>query len=88
MTFFKRMCLSELCQAGTRWSMCLQSVALPSSLHLLHASSTLKVLKMGSCCEGKMVSRAYNPRQSQFFFFAMAACRTCVSVSFILMSLE
>lgn len=49
MTFLRRMCLSELCQAGTKWSMCLQSVALPSSLHLVQASSTLNVLKMGSC---------------------------------------
>lgn len=49
MTVLSRTCLSELCQLGTRWSMCLHSVALPSSLHLEQASSTLKVLKMGSC---------------------------------------
>jgi hypothetical protein len=48
MTVLSLMCLSELCQLGTRCSMCLHSVAFPSSLHLEHASSTLKVLNMGS----------------------------------------
>lgn len=49
MMVFRRTCLSELCQLGARCSMCLHSVALPSSLHFAQASSTLKVLKMGSC---------------------------------------
>ena len=38
---------SELCQRGTRCSMCTHSVLLPSSMHFLHASCTLMVRKSG-----------------------------------------
>jgi hypothetical protein len=38
---------SELCQRGTRWSMCTQAAALPSSMHLRHASCTLMLVNRG-----------------------------------------
>lgn len=82
LTFFRRMCFSELCHAGTRCSMCLHSVALPSSLHFWHASSTQNVLKMGSCA----------PAVSQALRWAAGIARVqflaCVRESFILMSRE
>ena len=40
-------CRSELCQRGTRWSMCTHDAALPSSMHLRQASCTLMLVKSG-----------------------------------------
>jgi hypothetical protein len=39
---------SELCQRGTRWSMWTHPAALPSSMHLRHASWTLMDVNSGS----------------------------------------
>ncbi len=49
MIFLSLTCFSELCHEGTRCNICLHSVDFPFSLQLEHASSTLNVLKIGSC---------------------------------------
>ena len=48
MIVFNFTCLSELCQRGTRWSMWTHAAALPSSMHLRHASCTLMLVNKGS----------------------------------------
>ena len=47
-TVFNLLCLSDDCQRGTKWSKCTQSVALPSSLHFAHASSTWRTVNSAS----------------------------------------
>jgi len=40
-------CRSELCQRGTRCSMCTHDAVWPSAMHFLHASCTLMLVKSG-----------------------------------------
>lgn len=47
MMVFSFTCLSELCQRGTRWSMCTHAAARPSSMHRLQASCTLMDVNSG-----------------------------------------
>jgi hypothetical protein len=46
MIVFSRTWRSDDCHRGTRCSMCTQSTALPSARHALHASCTLRHVKM------------------------------------------